>query len=127
MVCKQVFHWTEFIQLSPKKWGGPRSNRDSCVVITKNTWSVQHISFWVSQVPGYKLNPAKQVLPGSKYLSLPPTRQDLTRGQKPEGRLKVLPGSKVPEIHWSMCYLGRIISKPYPFLSLGVGRLASSE
>ena len=26
--------------------------------------------------------------PRSVYLSLPPTRQDLTQGQKPEGRLK---------------------------------------
>ncbi len=29
-----------------------------------------------------------QWIPVTKYLSLPPTRHDLTQGQKPEGRLK---------------------------------------
>ena len=31
--------------------------------------------------------PIAEVLLGCKYLSLPHTRQDLTQGQKPEGRL----------------------------------------
>ena len=37
--------------------------------------------------PSYGLNITTTVLLG-EYLLLPPTRHDLTQGQKPEGRLK---------------------------------------
>ena len=39
-----------------------------------------------AQNPGFPLKELRQER--AKYLSLPPTRHDLTQGQKPEGRLK---------------------------------------
>ena len=44
--------------------------------------------FWRSREPLPKYLKITVKYANNKYLSLPPTRQDLTQGQKPEGRLK---------------------------------------